>query len=225
MSPAHNSSESKQKNSIVKAQMEHVAGMADCHIAAFEGQFMTQMGFHWLCALYRFFVQHPGGVCFVAVDSTSKVVGFAVGGQPDIREEFLRFAMLRYSHTLFWKFLIRSLVRKTLLDELFKKLRLKHKVVSKADEKELKADGESGSLLSICVLPDWGGTGVADQLIEIFQKTCAAIGFRHLKLSVVSTNSRAIAFYKKHLWCETGVSGQSTRFALDIDSSKSGSDR
>jgi ribosomal protein S18 acetylase RimI-like enzyme len=225
MSPAHNSSISEQKISIVKAQLEYVAGMADCHIAAFGGHFMTEMGFRWLCSLYRFFINHPGGVCFVAVDPAGKVVGFAAGGQPDIREQFLRFAMRRYPHILFWKFMTRSLVRKVLLDELFKKLPLRCTAVSKGNDKELKADGESGSLLSICVLPDLKGAGVADQLIEIFQKTCAAIGYRHLKLSVVSTNSRAIAFYKKHLWIETGVSGESTRFALDIDSNQSGSEQ
>ena len=225
MSPAHIDSISDQTVSIIKAHQDNVAGLADCHIVAFDGRFMTEMGFRWLRALYRFFINHSGGVCYVAVNPAGQVVGFAAGGQPEIRERFLRFAMLRYPHVIFWKFVTSSLVRTVLLEELAKKLHLKVSAVSKEDVHEQKAGDKSGSLLSICVLPDFKGTGVAGTLIETFQKVCAAKGYRHLTLSVVSENSRAIAFYKKHCWYETGASGQSTRLALDLNNNPSESDQ
>jgi len=220
MSPA-NCNSIASSISIIKARPDHAAGMADCHLIAFGGRFMTEMGFRWLRALYRFFINHSGGVCYVAVNPAGQVVGFAAGGQPEIRERFLRYAVPRYPHILVWKFVTRSLVRTVLLEELAKKLKLKRSTVSSGNIPEQKAGDACGNLLSICVLPDFKGTGVAGKLIETFQKACAEKGYRHLRLSVVSANSRAIAFYKKHLWYEMGASGESTKFALDINNNLS----
>jgi ribosomal protein S18 acetylase RimI-like enzyme len=216
MSPSNMNSDTVKTVSIIEAQTDNVPGMADCHIAAFPERFMTRMGFKWLCGLYRFFINHAGGISYVAVDATGKVVGFAVGGEPDTRKKFLRFAMLRYSHIIFCKFITDSLVRAVLIEELLKKLHLKRATVSNDKGEEQRAGDKCGNLLSICVLPDFRGTGVADKLIEFFQEACAAKGYKQLKLSVVSKNSRAIAFYKKHHWYETGTSSESTKFALDL---------
>jgi len=209
-------SEKKQKISVVEARRGDVAWMADCHIAAFPGRFMTRMGFSWLCSLYNFFVTHRDGVCYIAANAAGRVVGFAVGGEPDIREQFLRFALLRYPHIVFWKFITDSLVRTVLIEELLKKLRLKQAPFSNDNDKAQEYCGKCGNLLSICVLPEWMGTGIADRLIESFQKACAVKGYNRLTLSVVGDNSRAIAFYKKHRWYETGASGTSTKFAVDL---------
>jgi ribosomal protein S18 acetylase RimI-like enzyme len=201
---------------ITEARPDNVTGMVDCHIAAFPGRFMTLMGFKWLCGLYHFIIKHPGGICYVAVDAAGKVVGFVAGGEPDIREQFLRFAILRYPHIIFYKFIRDFLVRTVLVEEIFKKLHLKRTAVSKDDDEGQRNGVKCANLLSICVQPDWMGTGVADKLIESFQKASAAKGYEQLKLSVVSENSRAIAFYKKHNWYQTGTSGDSTKFALDL---------
>jgi ribosomal protein S18 acetylase RimI-like enzyme len=216
MSPSNINSDAVKMVSIIEARPDNVPGMADCHIKAFPERFMTQMGFMWLCGLYHFFIKHSDGICYVAVNTAVEVVGFVVGGEPDIRKKFLRFAMLRYPHIIFCKFITDSLVRSVLIEELLKKLNFKRVAVSKDNDEEQRAGDKYGNLLSICVLPDWMGTGVADKLIESFQKACAAKGYNHLTLSVVSENSRAIAFYKKHHWYETDTSGESTKFALDL---------
>jgi ribosomal protein S18 acetylase RimI-like enzyme len=225
MSFSHPETDSGKSVSIIQAQTPNVSGMAQCHTVAFPGRFMTGMGYRWLCALYLFYINHPGGVCYVTIDSTGKVVGFAVGGDTGIREQFLRTAMLRCPHIIFWKFLTRSLVRAVLLDELAKKLHLKRRDNSTENIGTDKTLPKYGNLLSICVLPDYKGTGIASQLIETFQKTCAAKGYRCLTLSVLSENSRAVAFYKKHGWHETGVAGASTKFALDLDTNQSDLDK
>ena len=217
MSFSHVDADSGKSVSIIQAQTRNIFGMAQCHTVAFPGRFMTEMGPRWLCALYRFYIDHPGGICYVAVDSVDKVVGFAVGGEPNIREQFLRTAMLRYLHIIIWKFLTKALVRAVLLEELFKKLHLKRKENSSEKIGTYETLPKCGNLLSICVLPNYKGTGVASQLIETFQKACAAKGYRRLTLSVLSENSRAVAFYKKHGWYETSVTGASTKFALDLN--------
>ncbi|MGB2862922.1 MAG: GNAT family N-acetyltransferase [Sedimentisphaerales bacterium] len=190
--------------------------MAQCHIKSFPGRFMTEMGYHWLCALYRFFIKHRGSICRVAVDANGNVVGLAVGGDSHIRDEFLSSALFRYPHLIFWKFLSKQLVRRVLLQELARKLHRKRTAAHSGDTKAPSAQVRSGNLLSICVLPDCKGTSVAGKLIESFQLACAVEGYQRLTLSALSKNSRAVAFYKKHGWRQSGKSGESTRFCLDL---------
>ncbi|MBN2181651.1 MAG: GNAT family N-acetyltransferase [Sedimentisphaerales bacterium] len=225
MSPSQNDIKKDESISIEPARIENVPGMADCHAIAFPGRFMSEMGHGWLCALYLYFINQSGGICYVASDCAGKVVGFAAGGEPDIRGRFLRAAMWRYPHIIFWKFLTKPLVRSVLLEELFKKLHLKHKPLSPEEIATSETSVKCGNLLSICVLPDYRGAGVAGRLIEDFYKACVAKGYRRLTLSVLTENCRAVAFYKKHHWRETGISGASTKFALDIDIDKSDSDK
>jgi ribosomal protein S18 acetylase RimI-like enzyme len=201
---------------LTKAQEVHIPGMAQCHIKSFPGRFMTEMGYHWLCALYRFFIKHHGGICRVAVDTDGKVIGLAVGGDPHIRDEFLSSALFRYLHLIFWKFFCKQLVRRVLLQELARKLQRKRTAVRPDNAKAPNAGIRSGNLLSICVLPDYEGVGVAGKLIESFQLACKAEGYQRLSLSVLKQNSHAVAFYNKHGWHQSGISRESVRFVLDL---------
>ena len=201
---------------IKEARQVHVQGMAQCHAKSFPGRFMTEMGYHWLCALYAFFIKHRGSICQVAIDANGDVIGLAVGGNPHIRNEFLSSALFRYPHLIFWKFLSKRLVRRVLLQELAGQLHRKRTAAHSGDTKVPSTGVRSGNLLSICVLPDYKGTGVAGKLIEPFKLACKAYGYERLTLSVLSENSRAVAFYKKHGWRQSGKSGESTRFFLDL---------
>ena len=201
---------------FIKARQSHVPGMVQCHINAFPGRVMTEMGYHWLCALYLFFIKHHGGICLVAVDTGDKIVGLAVGGDPKIRDGFLSSAIFRYPHLIFWKFLCKRLVRRVLLKELARKFHRRPAVDNSGDTKRQSVMIRSGNLLSLCVLPDFKGTGVGGKLIESFKLACAAEGYKHLTLSVVSENTRAITFYKKHGWHMSGKSGASIKFSLDL---------
>jgi ribosomal protein S18 acetylase RimI-like enzyme len=201
---------------IIEARQAHVPGMVQCHIKSFPERFMTEMGYHWLCALYRFFIKHSGGICRIAVDADGKVIGLAVGGNPHIRDDFLSSALFRYPHLIFWKFLSKRMVRRVLLQELARKLQQKSTDENLCNTKTPNAGIRSGNLLSICVLPECEETGVAGKLIESFQLACKSEGYQRLALSVLSVNSRAVAFYKKHGWRQSGISGESIRFSLDL---------
>ena len=201
---------------VIKAQEIHIPGMAKCHIKSFPGRFMTEMGYHWLCALYRFFIKHHRGISRVAVDADGQVIGLAVGGNSHIREEFLSSALYRYPHLLLWKFLNKRLVRRELLQELARKLLRKNAATLSKNTKVPSGKVRSGNLLSICVLPECEGTGVGEKLTESFQLACKAEGYQRLTLSVLTQNSRAIAFYEKHGWRQNNVSGESIRFVLDL---------
>lgn len=201
---------------VTQASEVHIPGMAHCHIKSFAGRFMTEMGYNWLCALYLFFIRHQGGICRVAVDANGKVVGLAVGGDPHIREEFLSSAPFRCPHLIFWKFLSKKLVRRVLLQELARKLHRKNIAALSRDTQAPRAEVRSGNLLSICVLPECEGTGVGGRLIESFQLACKTEGYNRLTLSVLKQNNRAVTFYKKHGWRQSGISGESIIFVLDL---------
>jgi len=202
---------------VVDAGLSNVSEMADCHSLAFKGRFMTEMGHQWLCVLYRYFIKHPGGISLVAVDERNKVLGFAVGGEPGIRDELIRYAMVRYPNLILLRFLTNSLVRKVMLEVLVKKIFKRKPIIrfSKNSTKQVTAI-RTGNLLSICVLPECRGMGVADKLIDSFQKRCSAEGYKLLMLSVFTENARAIAFYRKHCWREVGKSGESSKFVLEL---------
>ncbi|MHC4367399.1 MAG: GNAT family N-acetyltransferase [Planctomycetota bacterium] len=201
---------------VTKAHEVHARGMSRCHIESFPQRFMSEMGYHWLCALYSFFVKHHRSICRVAVDADDKVVGLAVGGDAHVRDEFLNAALFRYPHLILWKFLSKRLVRRVLLQEFAGRLRLKHGTARPGDTRTPSSGFRSGNLLSICVLPGYKGSTVAGKLIESFQLACKAEGYERLTLSVVGDNSRAIAFYRKQGWRRSGKSGESIRFLLDL---------
>jgi ribosomal protein S18 acetylase RimI-like enzyme len=201
---------------FAKAQEIHIPGMAQCHIKSFPGRFMTEIGYHWLCALYRFFIRHRGGICLVAVDTDGKVISLAVGGDSHIRDEFLNSALFHYLYLIFWKFLSKRIVRRVLLQELTRKLKRKRAAPHSGETTAPSNKIRSANLLSICVLPDYEGTGVAGKLIESFQLACKAEGYKRLTLSVLKQNNRAVAFYKKHGWHQSGISGESVRFVLNL---------
>lgn len=199
------------------AELTDVTGMMFCHIAAFPGRPMTEMGPRWLRGLYSYYIQHNEGISIVAVDGAGKVLGLAVGGKSGIRDEFLHRALFRYPHLLFWKFLTAGNVRRKMLTELSSKLHIGRRTsTSPVSALQTTKATCCGSLLSIAVLPQYQGTGIAGWLIEFFQKVSIERNYNILRLSVLPNNHRAIAFYKKHGWYEIGRDETCINFLLDL---------
>ena len=57
---------------------------------------------------------------------------------------------------------------------------------------------ECGDLLSICVLPKWQGSGIANELISDYQNSLRNIGRSVCYLTVATENARGIHFYEKN---------------------------
>lgn len=202
---------------VVCAEREHLPGMAWCHQSAFPGSFMTQMGVPWLKALYGYFLRQRRGVSVVALDERGRVIGLAVGGDPQIRGQFLRYALYRYPHLIALGFLRSALIRKVLLAEMGYRMGPARDGPSEA-RLDSRYPGPIGNLLSIGVAPEAQGSGAAGPLLSRFQSECALQGYRSLTLSVVRSNSRAVRFYTRSGWEEVDSSGESARFALRLHS-------
>lgn len=72
-----------------------------------------------------------------------------------------------------------------------------NKGVSSADSCATKVQDGEGDLLSICVLPEYRGSGAAAPLINQFEEGLAERSIYTYYLSVYKTNDRAKAFYEK----------------------------
>ena len=124
--------------------------------------------------------------------------------------------MLRYPHLIFFKFLSKRTVRRVLLKELAKKFQHRRPAANSEESKGQNTAALTGNLLSLCVLPDYKGTGISGKLIESFKLACAEVGYKCLTLSVSGENTRAMAFYRKHGWRRCGTSGESIKYSLDL---------
>jgi len=140
-----------------------------------------------------------------------------VGGETTIRDEFLSGARFRYAHLLGWKFLTVALVRKKLLAEIQRRLRLGRGASAEPESARPPAGASRvGDLLSIGVLPRCKGSDVAGRLIEAFAQAGAARGYEKLELCVSEDNHRAIAFYEKQNWYEVMRRQSDVWFRYDL---------
>ena len=202
---------------IREAKPADIEGMIKCHIAAFPGQFMTEMGPAWLRALYERCLSDEEGINVVAVDASDRILGLAVGGAPRILNDFVKTAKWRFAHRIVLKVFTSGLVRKRVLPHVRSLFRSRRS--SGADGEGARAiinkmENRTG-FFSICVLPEVKGTGVADDLLEGYQKAVGDHGYAFVYLTVRTNNTRAISYYKKHGWYYLGDKGESTMFGYD----------
>jgi ribosomal protein S18 acetylase RimI-like enzyme len=191
-----------------------LAGIVLCHEAAFPGTFMAELRSGCLGALYKRYLKHESGLSLVGVNGREFVLGFAVGGAPQIRNDFFRRTMVYYIPLIAWKSLTNPVVRRRVLGFLGARA-VGRRVERDPTFPHIPRTGRTATLLSIGVLPEVRGSGLADELIETFRIEAGRRGFERLELSVRSGNTRAVAFYKKHGWHEIGRFGARARFAID----------
>lgn len=200
------------------AVVSDLPGIVRCHLTAFPGQPMTELGPRWLAALYRYYLNHPEGVTVVAVNPERGVVGFVVGGGPDIRDQFIRGARYRFAPVILWRTLTRPVIRRRLIGRLLSCFHRQADGGSQdAAHREAARRGvRLGTLLSIAVLPEVQGTGAAGKLVAAFCDTSRRQGFGYLELGVYTSNTRAIAFYHKLGWHEIGRSHDQSFYGFDL---------
>lgn len=200
------------------AVVSDLPGIVRCHITAFPGQPMTELGPRWLAALYRYYLEHPEGIAVVAVNPEQSVVGFVVGGGPDLRDRFIHGARVRFAPVILWRTLTRPVIRRRLFGRLMSCFRRQADGGSQdAAHREAARRGvRLGTLLSIAVLPEAQGTGAAGKLVAAFCDACRGRDFGYLELGVYTSNTRAIAFYHKLGWQEISRSDDQSFFGFDL---------
>lgn len=181
-------------------QPQDIPDIVSCHRAAFPLQPHTAMGPRWLTALYEWYLGRPGGIALVAHGPTGRLLGFVVGGPPELSASFRRAAKRRFWYMIVWRMLTSAVVRKTAWSILRPSLKQRKGAAGGLMTRPVELPGRRGVLMCIAVTTAARGQGVADALLSAFVAEAQTRGFRHLTLGVYADNARAIRFYEKHGW-------------------------
>lgn len=174
---------------VREAKLIDISKVADIHIKAFEGFFLTILGKRFLVIMYTAFLLKKSGIMRVAVSDDDQVVGFAAGTSspqsyfPSLRKE------------KWFSFLIAALPG-LLKKPFFVIQKLFFAILYKGDA---PAELKSAALLSsIAVMPNLSGQSLGKKLLADFE-------FQVIKDNVTSLylitdklgNDAVINFYQK----------------------------
>lgn len=179
-------------------------GIVRCHLAAFPGQFLSRLGPTFLEAYYRFYLDAPGGINLVAIDSGDRVVGFVSGGDPALRGRFIRTRVPGFLGLLVRQGLRDPFVRRRLRVHLGNLVRTLAGRLEGAWSRRPAAGSQNPKgvsvLLSIAVDPASTGQGIGRRLMEAFRQQSRSLGFIAMELSAHRDNEPAIGLYRACGW-------------------------
>ena len=170
------------------AGMSDVPKVAHIHVAAFSNFFLTQLGFKFLCVMYRAFLCSEKCIFVVAESANGQLAGFAVGvlmGQKD-RSLAIRF---------FPQFLV-AVVPAVLRHPVTVVRRLCMRFLDEGESPAVPANAVV--LRSIGVLPTKLGSGAAAELLKTFEALALIKGAQNVYLTTDELNNeRAQRFYTR----------------------------
>lgn len=188
---------------IRQATYEDLKKIAAVHISCFPKSFSTALGKgnggYLLEKFYKEYMDVVPELFLVAVDEnhSDDIVGFAMGYyceknnyqndffKHNFLQIFMRIVLLLCCGNLSaWK-KVTSVLKKSVAPEI-------------KDEQYLSyPSSRKGDLLSICILPEYRGTGMSSALIEAFENVLRDQGREFIQLTVEMDNPRGISFYDK----------------------------
>jgi ribosomal protein S18 acetylase RimI-like enzyme len=200
--------------------------MADVHVDAFPGEFMTLLGRGVLRAFYRWYVQQPGGIALIVEDPTEgEVLGLVAGGDPALKPRFMR----RHAPHLALAALVASIRHRRARERLVEHVRTAarrflstgRRAGGQPDSADVHepsepAAGTWSNLLSICTAPAARGRGVGRLLMNGFRDESRRRGLTGMRLSVHNDNGAAIALYERCGWRRILVTPSGTFFWQEI---------
>lgn len=165
-----------------------IEAVARIHLAAFDGFFLSQLGYRFLCLMYRAFLKSPSSLFVVFETSSGQIVGFAVGALQGQKDRWLAF---RYLPQFMWA-VVPAVLRHPV--PVGKRLWARF---SDAGESFQVPNG-AGVLRSIGVLPSLRGAGVAASLLQAFEALALIKGAGQVFLTTDEVNNgRAQRFYAR----------------------------
>lgn len=185
--------------------LRHMASLARAHVRCFPGYFLTNLGERFLQYFYRDIVDGDLALGYVAVDNASgEVVGFVTGVT-----DFNAFRRWSFRQRPFRKALIatgRLFCSVRLWGQAARRLwgavctRFRSLLGRGNREANPTPADRHAAILSIAVVPEVRGSGVAAELARRFERGMAEKGFSRITLAVFADNERAIRFYEKNGW-------------------------
>lgn len=179
---------------IRQAKLSDLENIAQVHAKCFPDSFSTTIGKRLLAKFYYEYVSEIPELFLVSEDDNN-INGFCMGYYMENNHYMKSFVKHNLISVIFvmlfrlitgdkraWKKLSRSTPDYVILNHEYDDV-----------PKEMRID-----LLSICVLQEFRGTGIANDLICEYERVIKTLDRKLCVLSVDSNNSRGIHFYEKH---------------------------
>jgi ribosomal protein S18 acetylase RimI-like enzyme len=192
---------------IGELRASDVPTLADLHLRAFPGFFLSSLGESFLRQFYRGFIGDPAAVAVVARNSAGRPVGAAVGSTEPAG--FFRRLLRRQ----LWGFLGAAL--RAITTDPGTAPRLIRALWYRGDS---NAPGIEGALLSsICVDPRVQGSGVGNDLLHAWVGAAAEKGARSAYLFTDAADNDGVNhFYLAHGWRAVGMKTTRQQRTLNI---------
>jgi GNAT superfamily N-acetyltransferase len=181
------SSESNER--CRQALISDVPSVARIHLEAFKGFFLAELGYRFLCVMYRAFLVNPAGIFVVHESKDGQITGFAVGALSNGQKD--RWLALRFMPHFLW----------AALPAIFLCPR---KIVTRLSSRffetgsSFDVPNDASVLRSIGVLTSERGGGAASGLLGAFEQMALRQGAAHVYLTTdQDNNERAQNFYKR----------------------------
>jgi GNAT superfamily N-acetyltransferase len=176
-----------------QAMISDVPSVARIHLDAFEGFFLSELGYRFLCVMYRAFLVNPAGVFIVHESRDGQVTGFAVGALSSGHKD--RWLALRFMPQFLWAALPAIFRRpRTIITRLASRFF--------GTGSSFNVPNDAAVLRSIGVLASARGGGAAGGLLGAFEQMALRQGATHVYLTTdQDNNERAQKFYKRHGYC------------------------
>lgn len=200
---------------VAPADPRDVEEIISCHALVFPEEVIAMLGPRFLRFHHRFYATRPGGICYAAREETThRLVGFVIGGAPELRRRFILLNAIRLLPLILWKAVTNRAVRHRVglaFRRLLEKLSPNLPQSRRFDPPEPPA-GTWSLLLYVCAHPDFRRRGVAGKLLEAFRQGSATKGFKTVRLTVLNDNAAAIRCYRKAGWTEVASNEEMAYF-------------
>jgi GNAT superfamily N-acetyltransferase len=165
-----------------------IPSVARIHLAAFDGFFLCQLGYRFLCVMYLAFLRNPKSLFLVSETVSGQLVGFAVGAMHGYKDRWLALRFLPQFLLAVLPVVVRDPI--PLVKRLFARF---------FDVGESPQLPDCAAVLrSIAVLPSVRGTGAAASLLNSFEALAVVNGALYVYLTTDELNNhRALRFYER----------------------------
>ncbi|MDR4506271.1 MAG: GNAT family N-acetyltransferase [Candidatus Scalindua sp.] len=209
---------------VERAGSENVGQISTIHLQAFQGEFLSSLGKGFLDAYYKNYLYGSDQLLLVA-KVQDKTIGFVSG---TLNSEKFYQCLFKNNFFLITKLTLKSfLVNKNFRSHILKKQYFMKKAIKsrflekKTDKNNQKkkdvTNGKRCSLISIAVLDEFRGKGVAVDLVGRFEEEMKKLGASTCALYVKKENLRGVGFYKKTGWQTSPTqTNDSVKFTKDF---------
>lgn len=201
---------------VRQARRADLRQIAVIHKQCFPTSFSTQLGEPLLMQFY-FEYMKGNPELFLVATVQGKVVGFCMGycmGDPSYMKAFCKKNLLSMGARCL-KLLLTG--NRQLYGKIRDRFRKKegYKIVDIGIHSRAKKD--MGDLLSICVLPEYRGSGLAAHMLEQYVDIMRGKGRNVCLLSVDPGNARAVHFYENHCFTLYRTSSKTVTYARRLE--------